>query len=563
MRLLYIYILFSFQSFAQNDSLNLVFCQAIQNAEKPPNSPPIYYFPFYNDVQLIEVDYYTYLQCEDLSRFVQPSKGLWYSKHVTSERTNGYILRNSKGEVLKAFGILNPYGTYLLPPDEMSVVTHKERLNSEKSLYKGQSFTWKDGNGFGYRYAVTTIREQRTEMPEMAYNIYGMLDTLGTVVIQPIHSTIEYFQGEYFAIKDGSVMTNEGQSAIFNSRFKKTYGYTNDVLERIDYNRYVNYGNKGGIMNHKGKFIEKYPFTSLKESYYSDDLIYSVKKDRETLYGVMSNDLNIKTKPIYRRVSELPYGYAVVTAGSNNLAIVNMSGKQITDFDYGLSRTPYNSDGTYILTKKTADGVKNGVIDTLGNTIIPFEYDKIHPYTNDLALVVLNGKMGIVDRNGEVQGEIIYDQITKLDEEKIQVQIDDRTGFINRNGETVEALKHKGFESLDSKFIHFTGAHESRWIVNTVTNDTLYIERDERFGKQGFVRVIQDGKRGMIDRTGNLVLPTEYNLIYQFRNGVLLVQKDGLYGLLDEELKVVEPLIHRYYRSKRGGGYEFYETQER
>lgn len=563
MRLLPILFLLNIPVFAQEDSLNRVICQVIQHAEKPPNSPPIHYFPFYNDVQLIEVDYYSYLQRDDVSRFIQPSKGLWYSKHVNGQRTNGYILRNSKGEVLKAVGILNPHGTYLLPPDQTTTITHKEHLNSEKSRYKDQSFSWKDGNGYGYRFAVPTIRVQRTEMPEMAYDIYGMLDTLGNIVLPPTHSTIEYFQGEYLAIGDGSVPSTNGQYAIYDSTFKKTFGYSTEVIERIDFNRYVKYGEKGGIMNHKGQFMQKYVYASLQESYYSKDFIFSIRKGRETCYGILSNDMKLKTKPIYRNIQPLPYGYVVMTTGSNKLAIVNMSGTQITGFDYQLSRTPYNSDGTYILVKNTSNGLKHGVIDTVGNTIIPFIYDHIHPYRNDLALVELDGKIGMVDRNGKVQGEIKYDQITKLEEEKIQVQIDDRTGFIDRYGKTVEALKHKGFESLDDKFIHFTGAHESRWIVNTVAMDTFAILRDERFGKQGFARVTRDGKRGMIDRTGKFVLPIEYDLIYQFRNGVLLVQKNGKYGLLDEELKVVEPLVHRYYRTKRSGEYEFYEVQER
>jgi len=563
MRLLLTCILFSFHSLAQNDSVDFVICQAIQNAEKPLNSPPIYYFPFYSDVQLIEVDYFTYLQRDDVSRFVQPSKGLWYSKHENGERTNGYILRNSKGEVLKAYGILNPSSTYLLPPDEAPIMTHKEHLNSEKIVYKDQSFTWKDSNGYGYRFAVNTVRERRTEMPEKPYQIFGILDTLGAVVLPPTHRTIEYFQGEYLALLDGNSWSTGGTYAIYDSTFTKTYGSSGDAIERIGYNRYVHYGEKGGVMNRDGKYVVKYPFKSLEESHYSTDFIYSISEGHETKYGIMSNDLTLKTKPIYRSVMALPYGYVVMTAGSNKLAIVNMSGKQITGFDYEPSRALYNFDGTYVLLKTTDDGMKHGVIDTLGNTIVPFKYDKISRFSNDLAIVELNKKKGIVDRTGKVQGEIVYDQIILGDEEKIQVKIDDRTGYIDRNGVVVDPLKHKGFESLDSRFIHCTSAYESRFIVNTVTNDTMSIINDEQFGSQGFARVTRGGKRGMIDRTGNIVLPIEYDLIYPFRNGVLLVKKKGLYGLLDEALTVVEPVIHRYYRTDRNGTYEFYETQER
>ncbi|WP_341901285.1 WG repeat-containing protein [Fluviicola taffensis] len=558
MRLLLICMLFSFQSFAQQDSLNARICKAIQHAKKPVNSPPIYYFPFYNDIQLIEVDYYTYSQREYITRFVKPSKDpLWYSKHVDGEQTNGYILRNSKGKVLKAYGI-NIDGIYLLPPDEAPIITHKEHLNSVMSLYDDQSFTWKDGNGYGYRFAVITSRERRTEMPEQAYHIFGMLDTLGNVVIPPAQRTIEYFQGEYLAMLDIS-----NTYAIYDSTFNKTYGYCVDAIERIEYNRYVSYGENGGIMNRNGEFMISYPFKSLEKSRFSTDFIYSTIEDRETKFGILSNDLTFKTNPIYRRVGALPTGYGVLTAGSNKLAILNMSGQQITRFEFEPSGDLENSDGTFILLKMSDEGNKYGMIDTLGNTIIPFRYDKIHPFSNDLAIVELNKKMGIVDRTGNVQGEMVYDQIIVIDKEKIQVKIDNRTGYIDRNGVVVDPLKHKGFESLDPKFIHFTGAHESRWIVNSVTNDTMTILHEEHFGKQGFARVTRGGKFGMIDRTGNIVLPIEYDLIDPFRNDLLLVQKNGKYGLLNEKLKVVERLIHRHYRILPNGKYEFYKTQRR
>lgn len=568
MRLLIVFILLNFQSIAKQDSLDLIIRQAIQNAKKPPNSTPTYYFPFYNDVQLIELDYYTHTMRDDVLRSIKPHGGLWYSRHVNGERSNGYILRNSKGEVLEAYGVRNPYGTYLLPPDEAPIVTHKAHLNSEKNLFKGQSFSWKDGNGYGYRFAVMTIREQRTEMPEMAYEIYGMLDTLGNVVIPPTHRSIHYYQGEYLAMGDN------GASAIYDSTFTNTFEYTGDAIQRIGYNVYANFGDKPGIMNRDGKYIEKYPYSGIQESYYSSDLIYSILDGNRHLYGLMANDLTKLTKPIYHRIFPLTYGHAVFDT-KGKVAILNRSGKQITGFDLENSPLSYYEDGYYILSKSigdSANSIKFGMIDTLGNNIIPFVYDEIKPFYNDLALVRLNEKYGIVDRKGKLQGEVKYDQITKLNEEKIQVQVDSRIGFINRKGEMLQGLKHPGFSSMDPKFVHYSGYGESRWIVNTVTGDTFSIMHNEHFGPEGFARVGKVvekvvGKvvkkvsmRGMIDKTGNFVLPIEYNRIFKFKNGVLLVQKDGKYGLLDENLKIVEPLIHRYYKTLDSGEYKFYDV---
>lgn len=437
---------FPFQSFGQQDSLNARICQVIQHAEKPGNKVPIYYFPFYNDIQLIEVDYYTYSQHEYITRFVKPSKDpLWYSHHVNAEEKNGYILRNSKGKVLKTYGIDTPHGIYLLPPDEAPTITHKEHLNSRMSVYDDQSFTWKDGNGYGYRFAVTTIRKQRTEMPEQAYHIFGMLDTLGNVVIPPTHRMIEYIQGEYLVMLD---ITHT--YAIYDSTFHKTVGYSGDDIEWIGHNRYAVYGEKGGIMNRNGEFMIKYPFKSLKKSHFSTDFIYSTLEDRDTKFGVMSNDLSFKTKPIYKTVSAIPGGYAVLGAGSKKIALVNMSGQQITGFEFESSRDLTIFDGTFTLLKTTDAGNKYGMIDTLGNTIIPFIYDKIHPCGNDLATVELNKKVGIADRTGNLVLPIEYDLIHPFVNGVLLVRKDGKFGALNEKFEVIEPLVHSNYRVLSN-----------------------------------------------------------------------------------------------------------------
>ena len=451
MRFIFIGILFlfvfPFQSFGQQDSLNARICQIIQNAEKPGNKVPIYYFPFYNDIQLIEVDYYTYSQHEYITRFVKPSKDpFWYSLHVGAEEKNGYILRNSKGKVLKTYGIDTPHGICLLPPDEAPIITHKEHLNSVMSQYDDQSFTWKDGNGYGYRFAVTAgrNRDRRNEMPQQAYHVFGILDTLGNVVIPAKHRTIEYFQGEYLAMLDVS-----NTYAIYDSTFNKTYDYNSDVVERIEYNRYVVYGENGGIMNRNGEFAMRYPFKSLRKSPFSTDFIYSIES-HEPKFGIMSNDLMLKTEPVYRAIGSLPGGYAVFTARSNQFAIVNLSGKQITGFEFEPSRDLADSDGMFILLKPTDNGNKYGMIDTLGNTIIPFIYDKIHPCGNDLAIVDVNQKMGIADRTGNLVLPIEYDLIHPFVNGVLLVRKNGKFGALNEKFEVIEPLVHSNYRVLSN-----------------------------------------------------------------------------------------------------------------
>lgn len=49
----------------------------------------------------------------------------------------------------------------------------------------------------------------------------------------------------------------------------------------------------------------------------------------------------------------------------------------------------------------------------------------------------------------------------------------------------------------------------------------------------GFARVYKNGKHGYIDKTGGIVVPIEYDYIQEFHEGIAVVKKDGKWGILE------------------------------
>lgn len=252
-----ILLFLSFSCFSQVDSLSssteTFYTQFIQ-----PQLPTLYYFPMYNDTQLIEIDYYTHTLREGIyMNTIAPRGGSWYADAVMFDQTNGYILRNSNGEILKNYGVINIDYIKLESVDSAQTITHAERLKMKRNVFGQDTVSWYDINGYGYRYAGMYVPVQRTEMPEMGVEVYGMIDTLGREVIPMGSRQISHFKGEYLVLKDLNYrektdtihseinpwFTNvyyytTGMYAIYDANFQLTLPYGSEYLERIGYNHY-------------------------------------------------------------------------------------------------------------------------------------------------------------------------------------------------------------------------------------------------------------------------------------------------------------------------------------
>ena len=69
------------------------------------------------------------------------------------------------------------------------------------------------------------------------------------------------------------------------------------------------------------------------------------------------------------------------------------------------------------------------------------EYDFIHAYQEDRAVVELDGKLGIIDRSGKEIVPPKYDFIRVYQEGRAVVRLDGKYGVIDGDGNIIEELK--------------------------------------------------------------------------------------------------------------------------
>lgn len=224
---------------------------------------------------------------------------------------------------------------------------------------------------------------------------------------------------------------------------------------------------------------------------------------------------------------------------------------------------------------------KMGLIDTLGNVVLPASYTRISMvFSNGFRIYSNNNKKGFLTENGEVLIEAIYDDIgfmstgyaavknvkkwTVIDLKSrkqvckwyemigcvsngfFSVRENNKWGIINKSGEIIAPFKFQktscftddGLASIKINnrygFIDTTG----KIIIEPIYSNVLYF-------KEGICPVKKHGKWGYIDKTGSEFLPFIYADADAFSEGIAPVKKNGKYGFIDEKGEVVIPFIYK------------------
>jgi hypothetical protein len=158
-----------------------------------------------------------------------------------------------------------------------------------------------------------------------------------------------------------------------------------------------------------------------------------------------------------------------------------------------------------------------GFIDKTGKEIVPVIYEedyKADEFTDGVAIVTKNGLSGLVDKTGKLIVPHEYKHIGQFSEGIAEAyKADGKTGFINAQGKTVIPFEYNILSLLG-------GAK----CVN------------------GMVPV-KDGKKGYIDKTGKVIVPFEYEAVYNFSDGIGLVERvfNGKVSYVNTKGKIVIP----------------------
>jgi len=259
---------------------------------------------------------------------------------------------------------------------------------------------------------------------------------------------------------------------------------------------------KWGYIDTTGRIRIDFQFDDASPFY--DGLAVVKKKDK---YGVINTHGEIILPITYNNNEIYYYGGSMIRVKKNDQwGYYGKTGKLKIDFQF--ERAGSFNDGIAWVSKNN----KIGFIDTLGNLIIPYRYDKssISLNTEFLIIKVKKGdKWGIINREGKVLADFIYDKIGSFgfyhDQKLINVKKDGKWGFIDRSGDLV----------------------------------TKYHFEDAEGGRNGFAAVKKNGKWGYIDKNGDMLVKCQFAEVNRFENDMAAVKKNGKWGFINSQGKLV------------------------
>lgn len=169
----------------------------------------------------------------------------------------------------------------------------------------------------------------------------------------------------------------------------------------------------------------------------------------------------------------------------------------------------------------------HGIVDTTGNTVLPFQYPYLEIFNDDLMLVTnfedrFSGA-GAINMQGDTVIPFVYEAIENGGNNLVAVRKDKRQGFLSPTGKCVIPCEY---------------------------DDMSYFATGEwpTYFSQGYASMKKDGKWGLIDTLGRTILPFQYeNRLLHFTNGLVVVNRDERFGIMDVRGRNKIPIQYNNY----------------
>lgn len=347
----------------------------------------------------------------------------------------------------------------------------------------------------------------------------------------------------------------------------------------------ADYGNRICINTKGEKLFELTDRDMIVDCFENEDVAFVYGANG--LYAVMNNKGEFLTEFIYDGI----YGgmeEGLFEAKRNGKhGHIDITGREIIPCMY--------DDGCYFSEGVAAEYLngKCGMVDYFNNTVIPFEYEEICVCKNNLINAKKNGKYGLINKNNEVVVDFLYDEIDCWETREClcyPANKDDKWGLIDRNGDIIEDFIYddaqlisdnednagefiillKGdykavYSTRKKRFItdfiyNFVGyLSEGRFLVN-IDNKVGFIDTNGEqitpliFDKythedfnEGVCVVSQNGKDGLINLSGELIIPCKYKKLHSCHDGLIYTtDSDGNDGYINKKNEIIIP-FGKYY----------------
>ena len=216
---------------------------------------------------------------------------------------------------------------------------------------------------------------------------------------------------------------------------------------------------------------------------------------------------------------------------------------------------------------------KFGYIDKSGKLIIPAKYDAISYFINGLAIVYKDNKAGVIDSVGKVVLPFNFRLLSSGNHKRfINKRSGNKFGLVSVDGKTILDNKYSMIAHLNNTF--YLAEEGEKWQFFDSLGALVFNEFYEEayiFRKEQIIKLKKNGKFGMVNKNGQLIVPLQYEAVKNATEGLFAVKQKNKWGFINEknEVKIpftydlAQPFNKGRARVKIGGNFNFIDKQNK
>ncbi|AQX08841.1 hypothetical protein BBD34_09390 [Elizabethkingia ursingii] len=419
-------------------------------------------------------------------------------------------------------------------------------------------------------------------------SLSGIIDSTGTVTLQPINGNLAPFRKGYFFHYVWGNNNRKVGLIDFKGDYKIPLNNYDFGLSWNSENGYlvVSKNKRFGLVNYLSDKSElDFLYDSIE---YAGDSMFFVKKNNK--WAIYNPEKGFVSDFAYQRNSYFNKEKSCVQVAPDKYFLVDKENKILLKSKYELIDTEASND-YFVSLNRNID--KEGLIDSEGKEVLPMEYSHITIY-GDYAIMdksstqfflfnlktkenkkikagsiaflfdkyfLLNEKnqVSIIDDSLNKVVNESFDRVTLISTDKLQYLITEKNKINNLLNKNFQQIFPDGFTiyALDENQlvvknkIGYQRLEWNTWKTEPLNFDEISPAFDPFFFRaQKNIGLIakKGGKYGFIEPSGKEILPFVYEEIAGFRNNMTFVAKlNGKYGLISNRNEIIRPFIYDSY----------------
>jgi hypothetical protein len=248
----------------------------------------------------------------------------------------------------------------------------------------------------------------------------------------------------------------------------------------------------------------------------------------------------------YSAVNLFSEGLAWVKNEYDSWGAINYEGAQIIPFEYN-SVENFHNDLAIVGIEDGYNTYSFGCIDTKGKVIIPVEFEEIQNFREDRIIAKnKDWKWGCFDENGKVIIPFEYDEIQSIANGKVIAKYeDDGWGCKDEKGKTIIPFDYDTIRNfVGGNAIVEKDGNWGCFNVNGIKTVSCKYKQIDDFVECKAKVLDNNYKYGYIDDKGQIVVPCEYNEIKAIIDKKAIAKINGKWGYIDTDGRIIIPFIY-------------------